>query len=34
VDLELKSHPKDVEEQEHGDGHFLSLTEAGFPAVV
>ena len=34
VDLQLKSHPKDVEEQEHGDGHFLSLTEAGFPAVV
>ena len=34
VDLELKSHPKDVEEQEHGDGHFLSSTEAGFPAVV
>ena len=34
VDLELKSHPKDVEEQEHGDGHFLSSTEAGFLAVV
>ena len=34
VDLELKSHPKDVEEQEHRDGHFLSSTEAGFPAVV